>query len=461
MLPTRREVIRTGIAAAGVTLAASAASRAFAADAPAAPAAAKPTPTTAAATTRANSKPGIGWIGNGGIARYKANFGPRYGDVVACCDVDKNHAAAFAKDFSGGKAFVTQDYRKVLDRKDVDVVFIDTPDHWHVKIAIDAMRAGKDVYCEKPLTLTIDEGRHICAVARETARVFQVGTQQRSDERFQKMVALIHAGRIGKPRRVYAVLGDTPQKGRDFKTASPPADLNWDLWQGQSPRVPYITERAHGTFRWWYEYSGGMMTDWGAHHCDIAQLAVAPDLPGPTIVEPLEVELPVPFVHGRPMVDNAYNTAIRFNVRVAYANGVEMFIRSHMKPFDFNADNGIRIEGDDGVIFADRIRVTGECVDQMKDHPLPEDMTRTFISAPPEEVHHRHIANFFDCVKTRRTPTSDIFSHVRNLTTCHLANISMRLGRKLHWNATAQEIVGDEEANSFQSRQQRKGYEIA
>src|SRR4051812_34329065 len=177
MPPTRREIIRTGITAAGVTLAASA-SRAFAADAPA-PAPAKPTPTTAAATTRANSKPGIGWIGNGGIARYKANFGPRYGDVVACCDVDKGHATAFAKDFSGGKAFVTQDYRNVLDRKDVDVVFIDTPDHWHVKIAIDAMRAGKDVYCEKPLTLTIDEGRHICAVARETARVFQVGTQQR------------------------------------------------------------------------------------------------------------------------------------------------------------------------------------------------------------------------------------------------------------------------------------------
>ncbi|MEA2736527.1 MAG: hypothetical protein QOE14_2978 [Humisphaera sp.] len=462
MLPTRREVIRTGIAAAGLSIVAGTSTSCAAADAPGAsskPATTKAT--TKAATTQANSRPGIGWIGNGGIARYKANFAPRYGDVVACCDVDKGHADSFNKEFGGEKAFVTKDYRKVLERKDVDVVFIDTPDHWHAKIAADALRAGKDVYCEKPLTLTIDEGRKLCAVARETARVFQVGTQQRSDERFQKMIALVHAGRIGKVRRVYAVIGDTPQKGRDFKTAAPPADFDWDLWQGQSPRTAYIPERTHNTFRWWYEYSGGIMTDWGAHHCDIAQLAVAPDLPGPTWIEPLEVEHPVPLVHGRAMIDNAYNTAIRFNVRVAFANGVEMFIRSHMKPFDFNAENGIRIEGDEGAIFADRFRVTGDAVDAMKDHPLPKDMTDRFVLGPMEDVHHKHIQNFFDCVKSRKQPTSDVFSHTRNLTTCHLANIAMRLGRKLRWDATAEEIVGDEEANSFQSRPQRKGFEIA
>jgi predicted dehydrogenase len=457
MHPTRREIIRSGIAAAGASVAASAAS--FAADAPA-PAPAKPATTTQAATTRANSKPGMGWIGCGGIARYKAGFAQRYCDVVAVCDVDEGRAKAFAKDFSGNKASVAKDYRKVLDRKDVDVVMIDTPDHWHTKIAIDAMRAGKDVYCEKPLTLTIDEGRAICAVARETGRVFQVGTQQRSDERFQKLVALVHAGRIGRPRRVYALIGDTPQKGRDFKQAPPPKELDWEMWLGQAPRTPFIPERGHHTFRWWYEYSGGIMTDWGADHCDIAQLAVAPDLPGPTWIEPLEVEHPVPLVHGQPMVDNAFNTAIRFNVRVAFANGVEMFIRSHMKPFDHNAENGIRIEGDEGTLYADRFRVTGDAVEQMKDKPLPGDMTAGFIAAPPEDVHHKHIVNFFDCVKSRRTPNSDIFSHVRSLTTCHLANIAMRLGRKLRWDATAQEIVGDDEANSFQARPQRKAYEI-
>jgi hypothetical protein len=137
-----------------------------------------------------------------------------------------------------------------------------------------------------------------------------------------------------------------------------------------------------------------------------------------------------------------------------------MFIRSHMKPFDHNAENGIRIEGDEGAIFADRIRITGDAVDAMKDNPLPADMTAGFISAPPEEVHHRHIVNFFDCVRSRRQPTSDVFSHHQNLTTCHLANIAMRLGRKLRWDASAQEIVGDAEANSFQSRPQRKGFEI-
>ena len=444
--------------AAGTYLAAGN-SLASAADAPAAPP--KPAATTKAATTTANSRPRVGWIGCGGIARYKANFATRCADVVAICDVDKGRADSFNKEFGGNKAFLSKDYRKILDRNDIDVVFIDTPDHWHSKIAVDAMRAEKDIYCEKPLTLTIDEGRILCSVARETARVFQVGTQQRSDERFQKLIALVQAGRIGKVRRVHAVIGDTPQKGRDFKQAPPPAELDWDMWLGQAPKTPFITERGHNTFRWWYEYSGGIMTDWGAHHCDIAQQAVAPDLPGPTWIEPLEVEHPIPLVHGQPMIDNAYNTAIRFNVRVAFANGVEMFVRSHMKNFDHNAENGIRIEGDQGSIFADRIRITGEAVDVIKDNPLPADMTASFISAPPEEVHHRHIVNFFDCVKSRATPRSDIFTHVRNLSTCHLANIAMRLGRKLRWDATAQEIVGDDEANSFQSRPQRKGFEIA
>jgi predicted dehydrogenase len=448
---TRRDLIRSTASVAGAALITRVAS---AAPAPAPP----PATTRAAATTRANSRPGVGVIGNGGISRFKAAYTPQYGDIVACCDVDSGRANSFNAELAKGKAFVTDDYRKVLERKDVDVVFIDTPDHWHAKMAIDAMRAGKDVYCEKPMTLTIDEGRRLCAVARETARIVQVGTQQRTDERFAKATALVQAGRIGRIRRVFAVIGDTPQKGRDFKAVPPPKELNWDQWQGQSPRRPYMVERCHNTFRWWYEYSGGIMTDWGAHHVDIAQLAVAPDLPGPMWIEPLEVEHPVPLVHGQPLVDNAYNTATRFNVRVAFANGVEIFIRDSMKDFP---QNGIRFEGDEGTIYADRLKVTGDAVDAMKDHPLPADMTSRFVSAPPEDVHHQHIANFFKCVKDRTTPTSDVFSHHRNLTTCHLANIAMRVGRKLRWDGTAQEIIGDAEANSFQSRPQRKGFEVA
>jgi predicted dehydrogenase len=449
MQPTRRDVIRTGLAAASVSLAVGA-SRSLAADAAAA---------TKAATTRANSKPGVAVIGCGGIARYKAQFTPHYGDIVAVCDVDKGRAASFNANHAGGKAFVTGDYRKALERPDVDVVFVDTPDHWHAKIAIDALRAGKDVYCEKPMTLTIDEGRVLCRVVRETARVVQVGTQQRSDERMQTAIALVQTGRLGKIRRVYAVIGDTPQKGRDFKTAPPPPELDWDLWLGQAPRVPYMPQRAHELFRWWYEYSGGIMTDWGAHHVDIAQQAIAPDLPGPMTIEPLEVEHPVPLVHGLPTIDNAYNTAIRFNVRCAFANGVELFIRDGMK--DFGAPNGIRIEGDEGTIYVDRNQLKGEAVDALKDHPLPPDAVRKIEPGAPSDTHHRHIANFFACVTSRSTPTSDVFSHHRNLTTCHLANIAMRLGRKLQWDATAQQVVGDPEANGFQSRPQRKRYEVA
>jgi predicted dehydrogenase len=451
---TRRDVLRSGIlAAAGAALAGKASS---------ASAAAPATTTTAkAATTRANDRPGVAVVGLGGIARFKAQFVPRYGDIVAVCDVDRGHANSYNAEFAGGRAAIATDYRKVIERDDVQVVFVDTPDHWHARIAIDALRAGKDVYCEKPLTLTIDEGRALCRVARETGRVVQVGTQQRSDERMQTAIALVQAGRLGKIRRVYAVIGDTPQKGRDFNTSKPPAELDWDKWLGQAPRTAYVPQRTHNTFRWWYEYSGGIMTDWGAHHVDIAQQAFAPDLPGPYSIEPLEVEHPIPLVHGQPTVDNAYNTAIRFNVRCAFANGVELFIRDSMKNFDHNATNGIRFEGDEGTIFVDRFRVTGDAVDALKEHPLPPDTVRKVQPGDPGDTHHKHIANFFACVKSRNTPTSDVFSHHRNLTTCHLANIAMRLGRKLQWDATRQQIVGDEEANAFQARPQRKGYEIA
>ena len=217
----------------------------------------------------------FGAIGVGGRGAGVANGARRLADIVAICDLDTQRIESRNKALAQGKAKGYQDYRKVLDRKDIDFVTIGTTDHWHTRVAIQAMQSGKDVYCEKPLTLTIEEGKQICKVAKETGRVFQVGTQQRSEmgQKFLTAIGIIREGRIGKIQKVTCNIGGGP-KGGPFKKSDPPANLDWNTWLGQAPKVDYIKERCHYQFRWWYEYSGGKMTDWGAHHVDIAQWAL-------------------------------------------------------------------------------------------------------------------------------------------------------------------------------------------
>ena len=244
----------------------------------------------------------LGCIGTG--SRWNA-VGPNamaFADCVAVCDVDANHRSRAAKrvnDIQGRDVEQHEDYRKILDRKDIDVVTIVTPDHWHSKIAIEAMQAGKDVYCEKPLTLTIEEGKQIIKVLKETGRVFQVGTQQRSEMglRFLQAVAIIQSGRIGEIKKATCAIGGAPTSG-PIPVADVPNGLNWDMWLGQAPEVDYRSgngkTRCHYEFRWWYEYSGGKMTDWGAHHLDIAHWGMGLDTTGPTSVQG-ESEHPVPY----------------------------------------------------------------------------------------------------------------------------------------------------------------------
>ena len=413
--------------------------------------------TQSAATTRSkNDRPGIGMIGCGGIANFHAAFVKPYGDFVALCDVDREHLAKFNEKHAGGKAWTSPDYSELLARPDVDMVWICTPDHWHTKIAIDAMRAGKDVYLEKPATLTVDEGRILCDVTRQTGRVLQVGTQQRQDDEFLTAVALVHAGRLGKIQRVTIAVGDTP-KGKDFKPTAVPQDLDWDRWLGQTPKVPYIRNRCHNEFRWWYEYSGGRITDWGAHHVDIAQWAVAPELAGPATIEPLDVEHPIPLESGQPTRPDGFNTAAKFKVRCMFANGVEMIVADRAK--EFAADNGILFEGDAGYLFCNRSIINGLAALELEEKPLPAGM-KLPIDKKIEQPHQRQIADFIACCRTRSKPRSDIWTHHRTLTTCHLSNIAMRLGRKIQWDGKAQQIVGDDEANGFLKREQRKGFEI-
>jgi predicted dehydrogenase len=389
-----------------------------------------------------NDRPHIGQIGCGGQGNGITNSAKRFGEIVAVCDVDQRHAEGARAKQGGGKADMVGDYRKILDRKDIDIVTIGTPDHWHTKIAIEAMKAGKDVYCEKPLTLTIDEGKLICKTVKETGRVFQVGTQQRSQDgnRFLTAVALCHHGRLGKIQRVECRIGGG-DRGGPFKETDPPSHLNWDMWLGQAPLVPYIKERCHYQFRWWYEYSGGKMTDWGAHHVDIAQWAINALDTGPLSIEGTAQHQ---------NIKNGYNTAIEFLITCKFKNGAEMVIR-HDK------ENGVFIEGDQGRLFVSRGALKGKPVEDLKENPLPEDaITKLYKGKKPGD----HMRNFFECVKTREQPISDVFTHHRALTTCHLANIAIRLGRPLRWNPETEQIEGDDEANSWQKREQRKGYEI-
>jgi len=389
----------------------------------------------------------IGSIGmryQGTVIALKAQ---EYGDIVAIADVDR-HVREQARASFGSTPAIYEDYRQLLDRKDIDVVTIGAPDHWHTKMVVDACRAGKDVYIEKPLTLTVDEGKLIRKVVDETGRVVQVGSWQRSDHRFRLAVEMVRGGRIGKLERVDVVLGKN-KTGGPFPPSDPPRHLNWDLWQGQTPAVPYIEERCHYTFRWWYEYSGGQMTDWGAHHLDIAQWGIGSC--------PVEIEGEAKF----PDVPNGYNVAVDFFARYKYPNGVEMTVAD-------TGRNGIMFNGTEGRIFVNRGTVSGKPVEDLAGNPLPREQFKVYdfdnLDRPERvgklDAIQNHMGNFFDCIRERRTPISNVESQHRSVTTCHLGNISMHLGRKLIWDPQKEQFVGDDEANSRLSRPQRRPYQV-
>jgi predicted dehydrogenase len=322
------------------------------------------------------------------------------------------------------------------------------------------MLAGKDVYCEKPMTLTIEEGRLICDVCKKTGAVFQVGTQQRSGPQFIKAIAMIRDGRIGKLQRVQCGIGGAPTSP-EISVAKPPKYFDWDRWLGPSPRAefhfktgaPNIIKswsRTHYEFRWWYDYSGGKLTDWGAHHVDIATWGMGKTATRPVAIDPVMVEHPVEFRDGYPTVNNRYNTATRFNIKAVYDDGVELTIRH-------DTDNGILFEGSKGRIFVNRGKLVGKSVEELADNPLPDGaLEKVYKNRDLTD----HVANFFEAVAARKEPISDVFSHHRALTTCHLAGIAARVGRMIQWDPKNERVVGDELAQSLVAREKRQRFEI-
>ena len=385
------------------------------------------------AAVAANDRVAIGFIAYGSRAGQLHNDFSRHPEAqfIAASDVDAGRRWDFVKKIGEGTP-TFNDYRKLLDRNDIDAVIIATPDHWHAPAIIDSASAGKDIYCEKPLTLTIQEGIECVKAVRKSGAVFQTGSQQRSDNRFRHACELVRNGYIGKLEKTETYIGRGPEGGMDPNIGVPPG-LDWDRWLGQAPMVPYRKTRCHYEFRWWYAYSGGKMTDWGAHHNDIAQWGSGKDLSGPTSIEG-EAEFPEP---------GGYDTATYFKITYEYPDSAPVICNS-------DGPNGVRFTGTEGEVFVDRGKI----------ETTPAELAS--LELKPTDVHlyksENHQKNFLECVKTREDPICPVEVGHRSVTMCHLGNIAIRLGRKIQWDPDKEMIVGDEEAAAWMTRPQREPY---
>jgi myo-inositol 2-dehydrogenase / D-chiro-inositol 1-dehydrogenase len=425
-----------------------------------------------ARTQDANSQLTVAAIGVGGSrgafsqGRGIAMRAAQHGRMIAVCDVDSVHMAEFNTHFDN-KLATYADYRRLLEREKPDIVTIGTPDHWHVPIAISALQAGCDVYCEKPLTLTIEEGFRVRDAVKESGRVFQVGTQQRSenDAMFLKAIAIAQSGRLGKNVKAYAAIGGGTVGG-PFPGTSPPEGLDWDMWLGPAQKADYSDERRK-EFRWYFDYSGGKMTDWGAHHIDIAQWALGHDRSGPVRVSGTGKFTPIvpdhfdwtAYLAGQASLPNGYHTPSEFGVDLEFADGAVLHVCDSYNREEGNIHfpNGILLEGDAGRIYVNRERLTGKPVEDMTEaekQDLQQQVVELYHGKQPGD----HMRDFFDAVKSRGVPISDVESHHRTMTSCHLSNIALMLGRELKWDPEKEEFQGDEQATMLMSRPRRHKY---
>jgi predicted dehydrogenase len=383
---------------------------------------------------------GVGGRGRGIMGQAKS----RGAKIVAVCDVDARHRAQAIKAL-GEDAAQFKDFRELLDRKDIQAVTIGVPDHWHALVAIEAMKRGKDIYCEKPLTLTVAEGQALVKLAAKKKPVFQVGSQQRSDKRFRLACELVRNGRIGKIQTVETRIGANPEGG-PFPTSRVPGDLDWDMWLGQTPDVEYVEERCHAEFRWWYEYSGGKVTDWGAHHNDIAQWGLGTDHTGPVLVESTCL-LPR---HREP---NCYNCPPHFNITYTYARNASRYCDGTRLICTSGGENGVKFIGEEGWIFVSRSRIAASNPKDLEE-PLTSSADRLYKS-------DSHMGNFLECVRTRERPICDIEIGHRSVSVCHIGNIAIRLGnRTLAWDPVQERFPGDALADQMLSREMRKPWKL-
>ena len=380
----------------------------------------------------------IGMIGVGshGVARNLNGFlAQPDAQIVAVCDVagERMRKAKELTDqrYGNHDCAAYRDFREILTRREIDTVMISTPDHWHIPIALMAIRAGKDVCCEKP-TLTIQEGRMVSDVVRQTGAIFQTSTEDRSLTVYHRMAELVRNKRIGK---LHTIRVGLPQAQRPIVPATPepvPPDFDYDLWLGPAPVAPYCAARCHYNFRWITDYSGGMLSDWGMHIFDTAQWANDTEHTGPISVEG----------RGEFPTEGLYNTASEFHLEYTYATGVKMFADSTGASLRFEGSEGW--VGNKGWIGP----VEASSPDILKSVIGPNEIKLATCFGGE----HR---DFLDCVKSRRLCYFPSEVGHRCATVCHIGNAALLLGRKLCWDPLKEEFPGDATANRLRARAMR------
>jgi predicted dehydrogenase len=404
---------------------------------------------------------GLIGCGNQGINDLKLFLADERVQVVAVCDVNRQSPGYWnggiagrepARDFvewhygqarrSGAYkgCAIYEDFRELLRRPDIDAVILALPDHWHALATIAAARAGKDIYGEKPLALTIAEGRAMVNAVQSNNRIFQTGSQQRSDPRFRLACELVRNGRLGKLHTVLCGLpGGTPDYGQTGHRQDPepvPAGFNYDLWLGPAPEAPYAPARCHVNFRWILDYSGGQLTDWGGHHPDIAQWGMGTELTGPIAIRNGQATW---------AKEKLWNTATDFHFEAVYASGVKLICSSRVR-------QGVTFQGGDGWVWVNRGAIEASPLQLLDYSPGPSE-TRLPRSTS-------HARNFIDSVFSRQQPIAPIEQAHRSISIAHLGNISLRLGRDLSWDPTKEVFPNDEAANRLLSRPYRQPWSL-
>jgi predicted dehydrogenase len=417
---------------------------------------------TAAGSTTfqgANDRVGVGVIGTGMQGRGVLRAHARLEDVEirAICDVFESNLAKGAE--LAPKADKLTDFRKLLERKDIQAVVVATPDHWHALMTVMACQAGKDVYVEKPTSVAIAEGRAMVEAARKYKRIVQVGTQQRSAAHFKQAVDIVRGGKIGTVTsvRCWNVGNQSPDGIGNPPDSDPPAGLDWDMWLGPAPKVPFNANRfgvfpdIFPHFRWFWDYAGGMMTDWGVHLIDIVQWAMN-----------VEAPLTVSAVGGKFHLKDNRETPDTIQAIYQYPAFAMSYENRVCNGNVLNGHNyGIEFYGSDGTLFVDRqgFEITPERRGVRRDNPgVPRTEALAVKSTPDNPTHAR---NFIDCVKSRQLPICDIEIGHRSSTTAILGNLAYRSGSTVQWDASAERVTnGNRKAAQFLTREYRKPWEI-
>ncbi|MBZ5622709.1 MAG: Gfo/Idh/MocA family oxidoreductase [Acidobacteriia bacterium] len=396
----------------------------------------------------ANDRIRMGLIGSGGRGREDWSTFLKQPDMepVAVADVyDPFREKGIA--LTEGRARGYKDFRQLLDQKDIDAVIVATPDHWHALISIAACDAGKDVYCEKPLSLTVVEGRRMVEAARKHAKIVQTGSQQRSGSHYAQAVKLIQDGGIGEVHRIHAGMQRNIAPGlkpTEMASGLSPA-LDWDMWLGPAPMRPFDPFRCIYNFRWFWDYSGGQMTNWGAHHLDIARWITGAEAP-----------TEVSGFGGRYALTDGGETPDVQQVTYQFPKVVVMWTSSEVaqgKPLTLD------IYGTKGTLTLLRsgFQVAPEMLGAGKDKTPAMEA----LQVKGNDLNAAHARNFLDCVKSRQRPNADVEEGHRSAVMCHLGNISTRLGRSLRWDAAEEQVIGDAEANRMLARPCRSPWRLA